>query len=783
MLPVEALEREVKTLRERLSRLSQASLRINESLDVETVLQGVLDSARSLTEARYGVITTFDGSGQVEDFIASGLTFEERHQIWETTKNEKFCRIPAPRRVRDFATYTRLLGISEFRLPTRMSAFLAAPINHQGEWKGNIYLGKKEPGQEFTREDEETLAMFSSQAALVIANARRHRDEQRARADLETLIDTSPIGVMVIDGRTATPVSSNREAMRLVKGLAPELSVDQLMETMTVRRGDGSEIPLGTPFLTEALQAGDSVRAEEIVFSVPDGREITVLINATPIRSEEGNIEAYVVTLQDMKPLEEQEMLRAEFLAVVSHELRTPLAAIKGAAVTVLGGTANLDAVEMAPFFRIINQQADRMTDLIHDLLDVARIETGTLPIHPEPVSLADLVDEARNAFLSGGGRHPLCIELPPDLPRVMADQRRIVQVLGNLLDNAARHSPESTTVRITAVREGVHLEVSMADLGKGVAAERLPHLFRKFPRRKEPDRFAGEEETGLGLAICRGIVEAHGGRIWADSDGVGKGTRFTFTLPLAEEARDAPASGPARTTGSRGQAKRDGTRILVVDDDPQTLRTVRDSLRKSGFVPVVTADPGEVAGLMKKHHPQLVLLDLVLPGIDGVELMQELSRTSNAPVIFLSAYGQDEVIARAFDSGAADYMVKPFSGTELAARIRAALRKRADAGPSEPTQPFVLGELTIDYAGRSVAVSGQRVRLTDIEYRLLAELSIHAGRVVTYDHLLQRVWSPSHTDLRPLRAAVKNLRRKLGDHANNPIYLFNESRVGYRLG
>ena len=217
------------------------------------------------------MIVTFDESDRVEDFIVSGLTSKERQLIWETTKEEAFCRIPVPRRVRDFATYTGLLGIPEFHLPTDMSAFLAAPLRHQGDWKGNIYLAKKEPGQAFTREDEESLAMFSSQAALVLANARRHRDEQRTRADLETLIDTSPIGVMVVDGRTAAPVSFNREALRLVKSFAPELSTDQLMEAMTVRRGDGTEIPLGTPSLEKALQAGARCAPRRSSFKSPTG--------------------------------------------------------------------------------------------------------------------------------------------------------------------------------------------------------------------------------------------------------------------------------------------------------------------------------------------------------------------------------------------------------------------------------------------------------------------------------------------------------------------------------
>ena len=153
---------QTEALRNRLSRLSEASLRINESLDPDTVLQEILDSARSLTDARYGVIATFDDAGQVEDFLTSGLTADESQQLWKTTKGMTFCRILGPQRVRDFASYTKVLGIPHFRPPTEMSSFLAAPIHHQGEGKGNIYLGKKEPGQEFTREDEETLALFAS---------------------------------------------------------------------------------------------------------------------------------------------------------------------------------------------------------------------------------------------------------------------------------------------------------------------------------------------------------------------------------------------------------------------------------------------------------------------------------------------------------------------------------------------------------------------------------------------------------------------------------------------
>ena len=264
------------------------------------------------------------------------------------------------------------------------------------------------------------------------------------------------------------------------------------------------------------------------MLSVADGRSVTTLINATPIHGPDGAdgaLASVVVTLQDLAPLREVERMRAEFLGMVSHELRAPLTSIKGSA-------------EVAQFFRIIDEQADRMDSLIGDLLDTGRIDTGTLSVAPEPSDVAVLVDQARGTFISGGGRHTVRI----DLPRVMADRQRLVQVLNNLLANAARHSPESAPIRIAAERGGLDVAVSVADEGRGIAPDQLGQLFRKYTT-------AGDRESGvgggLGLAICKGLVEAQGGRIRAESGGVGLGARFTFTIPVAEAAGAGPA--PAR--------------------------------------------------------------------------------------------------------------------------------------------------------------------------------------------------------------------------------------------
>ena len=781
----DALARENEALRGRLSRLGEASLRINESLDFETVLQGVLDSARSLTGSRYGVITLLDDAGRIQDFLYSGLTPEESRQFAELPNGmlffEQLSRISEPLRLRDFHGYIRELGLPEFRPPMAVSSplpFLAAPLRHRGEGVGGIYVGEKE--LEFTQEDEETLVMFATQAALVIANARRHRDEQRARADLETLVNTTPVGVLVLDARTGGLASVNREARRIVSDLcAPGGSAEQLLEVLTFRRADGREVSLQEFPLAQGLMTGETVRAEEIVLKAPDGRSVTTLVNATPIFSEDGEVESVVVTLQDMTPMEDLERLRAEFLGMVSHELRTPLAAIKGSADTLLEASAALDPAEMTQFFRIIRDQSENMRHLIGDLLDVARIETGTLPVSPEPVAVTVLVDEARSRFQSGGGRNNLQIDLPPDLPRVLADRRRVVQVLNNLLSNAARHSSELSPIRVAALRDGVHVAFSVADYGVGVPAERLPHLFRKFSRLDGEERGREVGGSGLGLAICKGIVEAHGGRIRAESDGPGLGSRFTFTLPAVKE----PARRASARPRPRPRKEPETTRILCVDDDPQTLRYVRDALTRAGHAPIVTGDPEEVPRLMAEQAPHLVLLDLVLPGSDGIELMQAIREIADVPVIFLSAYGQDEVVARAFDLGAADYVVKPFSPTELVARIRAALRKRAAPELAQPSQPYVLGELTVDYSQRRVTLAGRPVALTIIEYRMLVELSANAGRPLTRQHLLQRVWGPDQGEnTAPVRNIVGRLRRKLGDDAGHPGYIFAEPSVGYRM-
>ncbi len=770
MTEADGLRRELDAARARNAALSAAILRASASLDLDTVLGEVVENARALTGARWGVIVTVDEAAAPGDFVFSGFTPQEQRELYTWPESARlfahFRELDGPLRVGDLAGYVRALGIEP--PPAFSRTFQGTPMRHRDAGVGSFFLADKTDGEAFTDADEEVLALFSSQAASAIANARAHRAERRARADLEALVDTSPVGVVVLDARTGLPVSLNREARRIGESLrTPGQPAEQLLEVMTFRRADGSEVSLGEFSIEQLLQSGETMRSEEVVLSVPDGRSVRALVNATPIRAGEGDaIGSVVVTVQDLAPLDEIERLRTEFLGLVSHELREPLAAIRGSASTLLDDAAALDPAEMREYHRIIFQQSGRMRGLIGDLLDAGRIDTGTLSVAPEPTELAELVERARDIFVGGGGRHAIVVDLPVGLPRAMADRRRIVQVLGNLFANAARGAPESSPIRVSAVREDAHVAVSVADEGRGIAPEQLARLFDRH------GRDGSKAGHGLGLAICKGLVQAHGGRIRAESPGPGRGATVTFTLPVAgEPGAEAPAPlPPGRPAGEKA-------RILVVDDDPGTLRSVRDALSAAGYAPLVTGEPGELAQILRSEKPRLVLLDLVLPGKDGIELMNEIPELSDLPVIFISGYGRDETVAAALEAGAADYIVKPFSRTELVARIRAALRR------TEAPEPFVLGALAIDFDRRRVTVGGEPVALTTTEYELLRVLALDAGRVVTYDTLLRRVWGQRNAgDANLVRIFVKTIRRKLGEDAAKPTWIFNERGVGYRV-
>ena len=778
---------DLKAMNARFFRLCEAMRVLSESLDVDNVLNKIVTGARALTGAHYGLITTLDESGRLVDFGTSGFTPEEYQSMVEMPRGvellEHYHSRPGTWRTPDVMAYVRAQGFEVESLPP-FKATLYVPIYYGDTHLGHFYLANREGGPEFTAEDEELMGVFAAQAAVAVANARAYRAEHLAKADLEALIEISPVGVLVFDAKTMRLTSLNQEVRRIVRGLRPPgRGQEEMRSVMSFRRPDGQEIPQEELPPARAVRDGGTVRADEIVIVLPDGQEVPTVQNAAPVFSETGEVVSVVTTMQDMTPLEDLLRQRSEFIGMVGHELRTPLTTIKGATTTALDSAAAVDTAEMLQLFRIVDEQSNHMRRLISDLLDVTRIDAGTLSITPEPTDVAMLVEDARSAFLRGGARNSVDVDLPPDLPRVSADRQRMLQVLNNLLSNASRYSPDQSAIRVSASVDDVYVAVSVSDEGRGISAQLMPHLFRKFSRQDGERGNLHDYGNGLGLAICRGIVEAHGGRIRAESSGEGHGTRFTFTLPTVDEAVPGATAGRDNPGAVSGPAARERTRILAVDDDMQVLRHIRNTLSQAGYAPIVTVNPNEVTQLIEAENPHLILLDLMLPGTNGIELMQRILGTTDAPVIFVSGYDEERNVERAFQAGADDYIVKPFSSNELVARIEAVLRRQSASGRTSAQEPYLRGDLMIDYDARRVTVAGRPVQLTSTEYKLLSDLSSNGGRVLSHDQLLRQVWGLGYEgDSQAVRTFVKNLRKKLGDNARKPTYIFTEPRVGYRM-
>ena len=767
-------------LRRRLQRLNEASVHLAEGLDFDRILQVVADSARELTGARFGAISVVDERGDLEAFVTSGMTDDERRGLYDlpqgSTYFEHLSGLSEPLRVADLDTYFASLGMREFRPPMELGPALFAPILSRGEAVGIVYLSKERSQTPFTDDDETTLVMFATQAALAIANARRYGDEKRARADLQTLLDTAPVGVVVLDANLGAITMTNRELLRLNDevGMIDE-STMRVTDDLVIRRADGREESLADQPLGQLLRASEIIRAERIILARSDGYSKAVLVHATPISDDGGDVASVMVTLQDMTPLEEFDRLRADILGLARDELRSPLLSIKGAAAMLLASRGKLDSAELDHLAHVVDTEADYMRDVISELSDLAQLHTGTLPLNPAPIDLVRLTADTVADLFDEAGPH-VVVDANPHIGPVTADQRQIARVLRSILSDAVRSADGSMPVRVTVRRDGAHARVSVVHDHPEVA-ERLVGLLEGRSGDRFGDRGGLVRGPVLGFAISKGIIEAHGGRIWVGS-GDGADTLVSFTLPLTQPPETAAATGSHETARHSVAA-----RILAVDLDPLTQRYLNDTLTEAGFELAFARDAEQARSISQTSQPDLVLAELATSEDAGIELLRVMRIDTDAPVIFVTDHGGDGAALRAIEAGAADYLVKPFSPTELVARIRAAVH-RSTASERAAPPPFVLGDLAVDYAARTVTVAGLSAGLTETEYRLLCELTANPGRTLSSDQLMRRVWKkPAADPAGPVRSVVKRLRRKLGEDARSPTYIITVPRVGYRIG
>ena len=458
--------------------------------------------------------------------------------------------------------------------------------------------------------------------------------------------------------------------------------------------------------------------------------------------------------------LAEGNRMRTALLAAVSHDLRTPLASIKASVSSLRQTDVEWSEADQADLLATIEQNADRLDALIGNLLDMSRLHTGSL----QPFLRPTAIDEVAPVALLGLD-DSLRVEMavPDGFPLVLADPGLLERVLANLFSNALQHSPESgppaRAARAAGRRHG--RDRGRRPRPRGAGRGEGAHLRAVHPgRRPLPRRRAG---PGRGPGLRRGHGRADRGQ----------------GHPRRRAHRRHHARGGQRGQDLAGNGVM--TRVLVVDDEPSILRALRINLSAREYDVSTAVDGTTGLAAVARDRPDVIILDLGLPDMDGTDVIHGVRGWTSIPIIVLSAWGQESQKVAALDAGADDYVTKPFGMDELLARLRAAVRRAAPA----PDEPVVsTPDFTVDLAAKQVIRSdGEDVRLTPTEWQLLEILVRNSGRLVTQRQLLREVWGPSYeTETNYLRVYLAQLRRKLEPEPSRPKYLLTESGMGYRF-
>jgi PAS domain S-box-containing protein len=509
-------------------------------------------------------------------------------------------------------------------------------------------------------------------------------EAERARKLLETVVDQMPAGVILAEAPSGRTLLANKRVRSILGHPA--------LQTQSVEdfRGYTAVHPDGRPFaakdyaLTRAL-AGEVISEEEIHFIQRDGNRRILSASAAPVLDSDGRIIAAVNAFFDITGRKETEehnrqllvrerearaeaevanRSKDEFLAMLGHELRNPLAPI----VTALQLMRLRDGESLSKERTVIERQVNHLIRLVDDLLDVSRITRGKVDLQRERIELAEVVAKAieMSSPLIEQRQHVLTVEVPRRGIAIEADAVRMAQVVANLLNNAAKYTEPHGHITIAAALEGEQAVLRVRDTGIGLSADMLPRVFDLFVQEPQAlDRAQGG--LGLGLAIVRVLVELHGGTAEAHSEGHGRGSEFIIRLPAAEAGEpQAVANAPS---GPEAAARPDAMRVLIVDDNADAAELLAMSIQLMGHIAEVANDGPSGLKVAARFHPDVALLDIGLPVMDGYELarhLRELPGLSSLRLIAVTGYSQEADRQQAEAAGFEHFLVKPVQLEQL---------------------------------------------------------------------------------------------------------------------
>ncbi len=395
---------------------------------------------------------------------------------------------------------------------------------------GVIFIFRGYP-EIFTNNDRTLLSSFADQAAIAVQNALLYREISQQKLRMDALVDSAADGILILSAKgqieRANPAFATMIGLSLTE--IQQKPQDEIIRFATPPQGLTLEQAAagGWPLTPHAqLYVEGDLKRSGGQLPLPVG------ITYAPLLSPEGTLLNVIATVRDITRFRQAEEMKSTFISIISHELKTPVALIKGYVSTLRRDDVSWDGEIVQDSLQVIEEEADRLTMLIENLLDASRLQAGGIKLKRSDVSLPDLCRRTAERFETQTTQHTLRVDFPADFPIVLADENRLQQVIANLISNAIKYAPEGEILIGGQTRPDTVI-VCVSDQGPGIAPADMPHIFDRFYR--APDMARHTKGAGLGLFLSRSIVEAHGGRMWVDPD-PGKGARICFSLPRGTE-------------------------------------------------------------------------------------------------------------------------------------------------------------------------------------------------------------------------------------------------------
>ncbi|MEN8241517.1 MAG: ATP-binding protein [Chloroflexota bacterium] len=419
-----------------------------------------------------------------------------------------------------------LLQTIALRVSMGLLTGVGLPLIARNQVIGVIFIFRNYGGR-FSSNDRTLLQSFADQAAIAVSNAKLYTQVSQEKQQINALLDSVADGILIMKPNHVIE-RANPAFDRLIGKPAAEIvgcNHDEVIRWVNHAHGttlEEAEIggwPL-TPQATLYVE-GDIAR--------PDGSTIPVGVTYAPLSDEDGKLINLIASARDITHFREAEEIKSTFISVVSHELKTPVALIKGYVGTLRREDANWDREIIADSLSVIEDEADRLAELIENLLDATRLEAGVLAVNATDMSFPILAERLAKRFGTQTDKHDFEVSFPEDFPVILADEDRISQVLYNLISNAIKYSPAGGKIQLSGEVHPKEVVICVQDHGPGIAPGDIPHIFDRFYRAEAAQRKT--QGAGLGLYLARAVIEAHGGSIWADPRAA-KGARFCFSLP-----------------------------------------------------------------------------------------------------------------------------------------------------------------------------------------------------------------------------------------------------------